>query len=186
MLTIASIPLDIVDWLRESAGVMVGMAGPFGATMEGDGLASEDFYVERYVCVMRRGHPLARGRISAGRYAQQEHVLVTPRGKTARSALDAALDEQGLARRIARTVPSFQMARSIVRQSDLIMAMPERSSRHLLDEGLIRRELPLPLPPQSMKLITHPAHRDDGRTTFVKHLLRDALDEFDRRRKPVA
>ena len=178
-LMIAAVPLDIADWLKKSGGILVGAAGPFAATKEGDSLASEDFYSERYVCVMRRGHPVEHKRLDAKLYADQDHVLVVPRGLTARSDIDTFLEAKGFSRRVVRTVPSFQLAIHIVLQSDLIMAMPERNSRQLSPKELVIKEMPLKSPPLPMKLIGHPAHGEDGRTRFMKRLLFDALEIFD-------
>lgn len=174
-LMIAAVPLAIEDWLKSSGGILVGPSGPFAATMEGDALVTEDFYSEQYVCVMRRGHRLARRRLDARIYADQEHVLVVPRGRSARSDVDAALDRVSLSRRVVRTVPSFQLAISIVAQSDLITAMPERNARLLPRGELVTKPMPLELPPLAMKMIVHPAHQEDGRTAFLQQLLRDAL-----------
>lgn len=180
-LMVSSIPLEIGDWLKKSGGVLVGPEGPFAATMAGDNLVSEEYYSERYVCVMRRAHPLARRNLSVEAYADQTHVLVAPRGRTARSDIDAILDAKGLSRRVARTVPSFQLAIPIVVQSDLITTMPERTSHQLSHKELTVKELPLKAVRLPMKLISHPAHQADGRTRFIKRLLIDALEKFDQR-----
>jgi DNA-binding transcriptional LysR family regulator len=175
-LTIAAVPLDIADWLKKSGGVLVGPSGPFAATTEGDALVTEDFYSERYVCVMRRGHPLADRRLSAELYVDQDHVLVVPRGLTARSDVDSVLGLKGLVRRVARTVPSFHLGIPVILQSDLITTMPERSARQLHRDSVVIKELPLELPPLLMKMIVHPAHEKDGRNIFVRMLLRHAFD----------
>ncbi|QRM47229.1 LysR family transcriptional regulator (plasmid) [Rhizobium sp. BG4] len=177
-LTVAAIPLDVADWLKKSGGILVGPSGPFAATMEGDNLLSEDYYLDRYVCVARRDHRLVKMRWSPRAYADQSHVLVVPRGRSTRSDVDDALIEHGLFRQIARTVPSFQMAIQIISQSDLVTTMPERNT-FLLPAELITRKMPFDTPPLPMRLIFHPAYREDGRTTFIKTLLRDALALFD-------
>jgi DNA-binding transcriptional LysR family regulator len=179
-LTVAAIPLDIADWLKKSGGVLVGPAGPFAAMMEGDSLISEHYYPERYVCVMRRGHPLAERQLDTRTYAEQSHVLVLPRGRTPRSDVDEVLAQQGRVRHIARIVASFPMAVQIISQSDLITTMPERNSRGLPGD-LIVKEMPLETPPLPMLLISHPAYQQDGRNKFIRSLLHDALANFDER-----
>lgn len=179
-LMISPIPLDIADWLKRSGGVLVGPAGPFAAADAADALLTDDYYVERYVCVMRRGHPLADKALSVERYAEQGHVLVLPRGLTARSAVDVFLDSKGLARRIVRTVPTFHLALPLVLQSDLITAMPERNARLLASADLVVKAMPVDSPPLAMKLIRHPAHRADGRAKFIRTLLEEAMNRFER------
>ena len=179
-LMVSPIPLDIADWLKQSGGVLVGPAGPYAATQAGDTLLAQDYYLERYVCVMRGGHPLAERPLSLERYAQQGHVLVLTRGLTAQSAIDVFLASKGLARRVVRTVPSFHLAIPIVMQSDLITAMPERNARLLAGAGLVIKDMPVDAPPLVMKLLCHPAHQADGRAAFIKTLLLNAMAGFDR------
>lgn len=185
-LMISPIPLDIADWLKRSGGVLVGPAGPFAATLAGDALLTEDYYLERYVCVMRRGHPLADGALTLKRYAEQDHVLVLPRGLTAQSAIDVFLASKGLSRRIVRTVPSFHLAIPIVLQSDLITSMPERNARLLASAEIVTKDMPGDAPPLPMKLIRHPAHQGDGRANFITTILREALAGFERNHQAVS
>ena len=60
--------------------------------------------------------------------------------------VDAALEEQGLARRVALTVPDFASALAAVAETDLIAAMPRRFvAMHAARFAVVSRELPLPL-----------------------------------------
>jgi DNA-binding transcriptional LysR family regulator len=179
-LMISPIPLDISDWLKRSGGVLVGPAGPLAATAGGDALITDDFYQERYVCVMRRGHPLSQKALTLKRYAEQGHVLVLPRGLSAKSEIDLLLEGKGLSRRVVRTVPSFQLAVPLLVESDLVTAMPERNARLLAGADVVTRDMPTGSPMLSMKLIRHPAHQQDCRTGFIMALLANAMASFDR------
>lgn len=179
-LAIAAIPVAVADWLERTGGVLVSPSGAFAATEAGDSLLAEPFYDERYVCVMRHGHPSLRRRWDVAAYAAQGHVLVMPRGRTPHSDVDEHLAARGLARRIVRVVPSFSLALGMVAGSDLITTMPERYARHLPLDGVGIRPMPVRLPPLAMKLAVHPAHAADARAGFVKALLREALRAVDR------
>lgn len=174
-LMVSPIPLNIADWLKTSGGVLVGPAGPFAATQPDDMLQTEEYYPERYVCIMRADHPLADNALTLKRYAFLDHVLVLPRGLTAQSAVDVYLASRGLTRRVARTVPSFHLALPILLQSDLVTAMPERNARLLDTKDFAIKDMPVDAPPLAMKLITHPVHKGDSRTKFIKKVLKDAL-----------
>ena len=80
---------------------------------------------EDYVCVMRHGHPLSKGKMTLKSYASATHLLVTPRGD-AQGFVDEALAEKGLTRRIALTVNQFAVAPSVAAQSDMILTLPRR------------------------------------------------------------
>jgi len=178
-LAIASIPLGVAEWLEQSRGVLVGPMGAFAATNSGDALASESFYEDRYVCVMRRGHPLESRRWTAKMYAAQNHVLVTPRGRSQHSDVDEQLNVKGLSRRIVRVVPSFILAFPLVSRSDVITTIPERCTGHLSPKEFTIRNVPLPLRSLAMKIVVHPGHANDARITFIKDLLRTALVAVD-------
>ncbi|MBF0334471.1 MAG: LysR family transcriptional regulator [Alphaproteobacteria bacterium] len=64
---------------------------------------------DRFIYVVRAGHALAAGDVSAERYAAAEHVAVT-RGGTSRGPVDVTLGLVGLKRRIAVSVGGFAAA----------------------------------------------------------------------------
>jgi DNA-binding transcriptional LysR family regulator len=174
-LAIASIPLGVSEWLEQTKGVLVSPTGVFAATNAGDALSSAPFYEDRYVCVMRRGHPLASGRWTAKMYAAQNHVLVIPRGRSQQSDVDEQLGARCLSRRVVRAVPSFTLALPLVARSNIITTIPERCTGQLSPEEFTIRNVPLPLRPLVMKIVVHPGHASDARITFIKDLLRTAL-----------
>lgn len=174
-LVVSAVPAAVADWLERSAGVLVGPSGPYAATEAGDSLVAEDFYEDRYVCLMRRGHPAHSTIWDAVTYAAQSHVLITPRGRSARSDVDDWLEARGLTRNVVRVLPTFALALPLIEHSDLIITMPERSAHRHCPGSLAVHPLPLPSPVLRMKLIAHPTHAGDARTTFVKALLHSAL-----------
>jgi len=76
---------------------------------------------ERYVVVMRRGHPLARLRPSVAALARLEYILVRAHPATTR-----ALHELGLADRIRLSIPHFMVLPRILAETDLAVVMPPR------------------------------------------------------------
>ncbi|MCE9523320.1 MAG: LysR family transcriptional regulator [Alphaproteobacteria bacterium] len=80
-------------------------------------------FEERFVVAMRRGHRL--GRVpDLKRYCAEKHLLVSDIGDPF-GHVDIALAEQGLARRVALTVPNFLMALAVISQTDFVAALPE-------------------------------------------------------------
>jgi DNA-binding transcriptional LysR family regulator len=110
-----------------------------------DGLAPfehQRLFAGDYVCVMRKGNPLARGRMTLDRYCDAHHLLVSfsgrPIGPVDRAL--AALDRQ---RRIVLTVNQFFTAGRVVANSNLLAVLP----RHFINVTGIAHELVLrPLP----------------------------------------
>jgi DNA-binding transcriptional LysR family regulator len=96
-----------------------------------------------YVCVMRRGHPLAKGAFTLDRYCSARHMLVSFSGR-AHGFIDEALAVLGRSRRVVLTVNQFFTAGKVVAHSDLLTVLP----RHFVNvtgfaDQLVLRELPL-------------------------------------------
>ncbi len=68
--------------------------------------------------------------------------------------IDEALARQGLARRIALTVPNFMMALALIAETDLIGALPRKLvAMHARRFGLTSVEAPLPPMPYRIRAI---------------------------------
>lgn len=134
-------PRDLVLDLREGARDLG--FGVFGALP--DDVNTTVLWEERFVCLLRRDHPLARKKLTLERFLDLGHVLVAP-GGTAAGPVDTALAAQGLERRIARTVASFLVAPGLVADSDYVMTVSARAARSVGDTlGLVVRDPPLEL-----------------------------------------
>ncbi len=125
----------------------------------------ERLYAGHYVCVMRKGHPLAEMDLTLDRYCDANHLLVSFSGR-ARGLVDDALVTLNRERRILLTVNQFFTAGKVVAASDLLMVIP----RHLIDatgmsNELIQKELPFTLPEVHIDMLWHerdarsPGHR---------------------------
>ena len=80
-------------------------------------------YTGEYVCIMRRGHPLADTELTLDAYCAAEHALVSFSGR-AHGAADEALAILGRQRRIVLTVNQFYTVGRVVAESDLISIVP--------------------------------------------------------------
>ncbi len=76
-------------------------------------------FQDRFVGVVREGHDLASGTMTAERYAASGHVVASRRGRS-RGLVDEALAGLGLTRRVAVTVPSFPAVMAIAASSELV------------------------------------------------------------------
>lgn len=106
-------------------------------------IRSKRLFTERFVCIVRKGHPQAKGPLSLDLFVQLPHALISPRGSGA-GFVDEALAKIGRQRRIALRVPYFLAAPFVIARSDLVLTLPERIARELA-EGLPLDILPPPL-----------------------------------------
>jgi DNA-binding transcriptional LysR family regulator len=93
-------------------------------------LASMVLLRDPFVLIARRGHPLAAQPLSIEGYAALDHVLVSPRGDTT-GAVDRALTDFGLKRRIALLVATYLALPSVLAASDLVATVPRRTARQI-------------------------------------------------------
>ena len=97
----------------------------------------------RYVCVMRREHPLAATPLTLDAFCAADHVLVSLSGR-AHGFVDQALAAHDRNRRIALTVNQFFTAAHVVLASDLLTVLPEGFLPLTgLADRLVVRELPV-------------------------------------------
>ncbi|MFS2097215.1 LysR family transcriptional regulator [Pseudomonas sp. Pseusp11] len=127
-------------------------------------------FEDRFIGVVRTGHPLSQGEVSASRYAAGRHILVSRRGLD-KGPMDEALEALGLQREIVTIVGGFSAALALARASDLIATVPARHTRNLRT-GLHSFELPFELPPITISMLWHPRMDADSAHRWLRDCLR--------------
>jgi DNA-binding transcriptional LysR family regulator len=145
-------------------GVVDGRIGPE--------VRAQALFTDRYVGVVRHGHPLCKGRITAGRYADAEHVHVLRR-ETDKSPIDAALTVLKRERRVIVTVGGFSAALALARESNLVATVPERHTGNLRD-GMHTFTPPLGIPSFTVSLLWHPRMDGDPAHRWLRGCVRNA------------
>lgn len=112
-----------------------------------------------YVCVMRKGHPLAKGSLTIKRFCDARHLRVSFSGRPF-GFVDEALMALGRQRRVVLTVNQFFTAGRVVATSDLLTVLPKHfvSVTGMADQFVLR-ELPFELP---LVLVDALWHRREG------------------------
>lgn len=150
----------------------------FGSARKGAqvvGIQSEMLYEERFVCLLRREHPLGRKPLTFDRFCTLGHVLVTPQSTSRTSFLDELLAQRGRSRRVAVAVSHFLVAPMVVAQSDLVLTVAERLGRRAARElGLRVAPVPLDIFPFDIVMQWHPRHTHDPGHSFLREAMRVA------------
>ncbi|WP_329105388.1 LysR family transcriptional regulator [Streptomyces sp. NBC_01439] len=129
---------------------------------------------ERMLGVVRQGHPLLRGRISARRFAAAEHLTASRRGRL-EGPVDVALAEQGLSRRVVGSVGTFPASLFVLRESDLVGLMTSQVEPLAAALGLAAFEIPLALPPLPFGMAWHPRHDADPAHAWLRACARELV-----------
>lgn len=146
----------------------------------GPEMRAQLLFRDRYVGVVRAGHALSKGAMTAKRFASGRHISVVRRG--IESPIDAALTAFGLEREIAVVVGGFAAALSLVRETDLISAVPERHTGNMR-ENLHSFPLPLNVEPFAVSLLWHPRADADLAHSWLRTCIREICSHD---RKPRA
>jgi DNA-binding transcriptional LysR family regulator len=147
------LPSVIDDWvpLRDGAAdLSVCILGHFPPEFR-----TKQLFTDRFVCVVREGHPRVGKRLTLDEFVALDHIVVAPLGLP--SHVDRVLAERGLSRRIRRTVPYFISGLLMAAGSDDILTVSDRAAASLAP--LLRLRLvapPLPLSPYALSLLWHP------------------------------
>jgi DNA-binding transcriptional LysR family regulator len=128
-------------------------------------------FKDRFVGVVRSGHPLVKGRMSALRYAQGQHISVSRLG-IGKGSIDDALSALGLEREVATVVDAFSSALALARGSDLIASVPERQTE-MLRQGMHTFALPLAAPEVTVSMLWHPRYDADQAHRWLRELVLD-------------
>ncbi|MBV8604431.1 MAG: LysR family transcriptional regulator [Pelomonas sp.] len=135
-------------------------------------------YDTEYVCVMRRGHPLAEQALTLDAFCAAEHMLVSFSGRP-QGFVDEALGALQRSRRIMLTVNQFSTAGRVARHSDLLTVLPAAFVEATgFKNELVERPLPLSLSRVHVDMLWH--LRAEGRAPDA--WLRERLVEAARRK----
>jgi len=117
-------------------------------------LRVQSLFHDRFIGVVRLGHPLSKGKITPARYAAGRHIYVSRRGRDL-GPIDEALKSLGLEREVTTIVGGFSTALALARASDLIASVPERHTGNLRD-GMFSFTLPVVTPEITVSMLWHP------------------------------
>jgi DNA-binding transcriptional LysR family regulator len=137
----------------------------------GPELRTQALFADRFIGVVRKGHPLARGKVTASRYASGRHISVSRRGVD-KGRIDEALKALGLERQIVTIVDGFSVALSLARASELIASVPERHTGNLR-AGMHSFPLPVAMPKITISLLWHPRLDADQAHRWLRQCVRD-------------
>jgi DNA-binding transcriptional LysR family regulator len=125
----------------------------------GPEVRTQALFRDRYVGVVRVGHPLSEGEVTPARLAAAAHVHVSRRDHDKRP-VDDALAALGLRRKVSTIVGGYGAALALARASDLVAIVHERHSGRLFD-GMFSFALPLAIAPFTVSMLWQPRSEAD-------------------------
>ena len=134
-------------------------------------LRVQALFRDRYIGVVRKGHPLSKGKITPSRYAAGRHICVSREDRD-KGPIDEALRQFELERKVVTIVGGFSTALGLARASDLIASVPERHTGNLR-VGMHSFPLPVSVPEFTVSLLWHPRLDADQAHRWLRGHVRD-------------
>ena len=119
---------------------------------------------DRYVCAMRRRHPLAKDKLSVEEYLSLSHIHISSR-RSGLGMVDLALGKMGQQRKIALRSQHYMMATQVIQQTDMAVTVPERFARR---HDLFQVPLPVDIPPLETHIYWHESTDQDPANRWMR------------------
>jgi len=144
----------------------VGVLGEMGPEIR-----IQTLFRDRFVGVVRPGHPLAMlPEVGISDYLAHGHVVASRRGHTA-GPVDMALAERGLERTVAAVVPGFPAVLAVVQASDLVGLIPASFLIHQPAAAYCMFELPVKVPGITLSQMWHPRAEADPAHRWLRQFV---------------
>jgi DNA-binding transcriptional LysR family regulator len=166
-------PRRLLD--EQTADLAVGYFPPVLADLtaraqagEAVGFSHVRLYDGEYVCVMRKGHPLAKSKLTLDRFCTARHLLVSFSGRPF-GFIDESLASMGRKRQVVLTVNQFFTAGRVVANSNLLTVLP----RHFVSvtgiaDQLVLRPLPFDVAPVHVDAVWHQRSEQQGAHRWLR------------------
>lgn len=149
------------------------------------GIHRRKLFEDRFVTIMRAGHPASGRKLTLERFLALDHMVVSITG-TGVAPVDELLAAVGRSRRVRVRVPNFLAAVEIAACSDLVMTLPASLAHRAAGMGRFAA-LPPPVDPGRivLSLVWHARHQDSPRHVWLRRIIVAAASEMTAAAQPT-
>lgn len=142
------------------------------------GFHQRRLFLQRYVCLFRRGHALDRRKaLTQADYEAADHVRVVSAG-TGHGQVDERLARRGVQRRIQLTVPHFVAVGHLLQHTELVATVPEKLAQALVEPfDLVTAPLPFAVPAFAVNAFWHAKVHHDPANQWLRQVVVDTFAE---------
>ncbi|RDJ99608.1 LysR family transcriptional regulator [Paraburkholderia lacunae] len=139
------------------------------------GFFQRRLFRQKYVCLFRKGHPLARTGMTMKAFLASEHVSIIAEG-TGHGMVDSAIQRAGVQRTVHLRVPHFVAVGHILQTTDLIAVVPEAYAvRTLAPFDLVSAPCPIKIPDITINVLWHARNHREPDNQWLRQVV---FDEF--------
>lgn len=151
---------------RDAADAAVGVFDTAPA-----GIRRRSLFDDRYVTLMRAGHPAAADALTLDRFLELDYIVVSVTG-VGPAPVDEMLAAMRRTRRVRVRVPNFFSAVEIAARSDLVMTLPDSLARTAAGMGrFVTRTPPVDPGPFTFSIGWHARHQQSPRHAWIRRTL---------------
>ncbi|MGX7006089.1 LysR family transcriptional regulator [Caballeronia sp. KNU42] len=160
--TISTVKNNTANLREEMEGGRVDLAIGFLPGLN-TGFFQRRLFRQQYVCIFRKGHPLATKGLTLKSFSAAEHVSIVA-DETGHGIVDEVIQRAGIARKLRLQIPHFVAVGHILQTTDLIAVVPEAyANRTLKPFGLETAQSPVKIPEIVINVLWHAKnHREPG------------------------
>ena len=149
------------------------------------GFFQRRLFRHEYVCVFRKGHPLAKSPMTLQQFTELDHVGVVA-AHTGHGEVDGLLERAGIKRKMRLVVPHFIAVGHILQSTDLIATLPRRfAERCEAPFGLVTSPHPAHLPDIAINLFWHAKFNRDPANMWIRQLFVELFADGDGKPSPA-
>ncbi len=137
----------------------------------------ELMFIERYVCMLRKGHPRIGDTLSMEQFVSERHVVVS--AGTGHHFVEDRLREAGIERTVSLRVPHFSVLPEIISSSDLLVTLPLRVAAVYAEKNeLTTLALPFIVPEFEVSLHWHEHSGDNSAQLWFCKFLTETISRL--------
>ncbi len=126
-------------------------------------------FTARFACLVRKGHPVIKDRITMRQFVSTPHAVVSRQGSL---ILDRLLSQRSIAINAAVKVEHFSAVPAIVSQTDMIAIMPsELAANYARTGGYRSLALPFPSPSIEIRQYWHQRNHQDPGVSWLRETM---------------
>jgi DNA-binding transcriptional LysR family regulator len=169
------VSIEICDWNEDTLQHL--KAGSIDLALGGQRTFGdchhEILFRERFVSVVRRGHPVIKQGLTRESYLQYKHMQVDMYDSRMRE-IDLQLESVGLKRHVVLQLPYFTVTPLLIEKSDLIVTLPVRLANKFRNFSRLEiLDLPVDLGQFPYAQVWDARRDDDPLHTWLRELMRE-------------
>jgi DNA-binding transcriptional LysR family regulator len=136
-------------------------------------------FEERYLSLVSARHPAIKKKLTLALFLEYPHLLITHIGDL-KGVVDRLLDERGLKRHVAMSLPYQLAAPAIIADTDMIATMSERVARLSAWPGVRAFPVPIEFPSFRETMLWHRRSDNDPAHAWLRGLILAASETIDK------